>query len=107
MAATKNAKHNTRAVLVHVLEQALRLLHPMMPFVTEEIWQHLPHHGRGAHRGKMDRAAANPRTRESEAAFERIMDTVRAVRNARSEFNVEPGKRIAAMIAARRPHRDV
>lgn len=97
--ADEAAKHNTRAVLVHVLEPALRLLHPMMPFVTEEIWQHLPHHGEALivaqwpEGGKTTDPAA-------EADFERIMDTVRAVRNARSEFNVEPGKRIAAIVAA-------
>ncbi len=98
----ENAKHNTRAVLVHVLEHALRLLHPMMPFVTEEIWQHLPH---ATGRNEALIVAKWPEggkhtDAESEAAFARIMDTVRAIRNARSEFTVEPAKRIAAIIAA-------
>ncbi len=95
----ERAKHNTRAVLVHVLEHALRLLHPMMPFVTEEIWQHLPHKGEALIVAKFPEGGKHTDA-ESEAAFARIMDSVRAIRNARSEFNVEPAKRIAAIIAA-------
>lgn len=95
----EHAKHNTRAVLVHVLEHALRLLHPMMPFVTEEIWQHLPHKGEALIVAKWPEGGKRTDA-ESEAAFARIMDTVRAIRNARSEFNVEPGKRIAAIVSA-------
>lgn len=100
----ENAKHTTRAVLVHVLEHAMRLLHPIMPYVTEEIWQHLPHHGvalivvRFPEGGK----ATDPL---AEAEFGRIMDAIRAVRNARSEFGVEPARRIPAVIAAGR-HRN-
>lgn len=95
----ERAKHNTRAVLVHVLEHALRLLHPMMPFVTEEIWQHLPHKGEALIVAKWIEGGKQTDA-ESEAAFARVMDAVRAIRNARSEFNVEPAKRIAAIIAA-------
>ena len=95
----EHAKHNTRAVLVHVLEHALRLLHPMMPFVTEEIWQHLPHHGEALMVAKWPEGGKHTDA-DSEAAFARIMDAVRAIRNARSEFNVEPGKRIAAIVSA-------
>ncbi|MCG3140022.1 MAG: Valine--tRNA ligase [Anaerolineae bacterium] len=95
----ERAKHNTRAALVHVLEHALRLLHPMMPFVTEEIWQHLPHHGEALMIAKWIQGGKTTDV-ESEAAFARVMDAVRAIRNARSEFNVEPAKRIAATIAA-------
>ncbi|MBI4674839.1 MAG: class I tRNA ligase family protein, partial [Chloroflexi bacterium] len=93
------AKQNTRAVLVHVLDQSLRLLHPIMPYVTEEIWQHLPHEEEALIVAEWNRGgeATNP---DAEAAFARIMDAVRAIRNARSEFNVEPAKRIAAIIAA-------
>src|SRR5581483_2441742 len=95
----EKAKHNTRAVLVHVLEHALRLLHPMMPFVTEEIWQHLPHEGEALIVAKWIEGG-KPTDPEAEAEFTRIMDAVRTIRNARSEFNVEPAKRIAAIIAA-------
>lgn len=94
------AKRHTRGVLVHVLEHALRLLHPMMPFVTEEIWQHIPHHGEALIVAKWPEGGKRTDP-EAEAVFERIMDTVRAIRNARSEFGVEPGKRIAASIASK------
>ncbi len=96
---TERAIHNTRAVLVHVLEHALRLLHPMMPFVTEEIWQHLPHQGEALIVARWVTGGKSTEP-EAEADWERIMNAVRAIRNARSEFNVEPGKRIAASIAA-------
>ncbi|OQY80191.1 MAG: valine--tRNA ligase [Chloroflexi bacterium UTCFX4] len=95
----ENAKHNTRAVLVHVLEHALRLLHPMMPFVTEEIWQHLPHKGEALIVANWPQGGKHTDA-EAEAAFARIMDAVRAIRNARSEFNVEPAKRIPAILSA-------
>lgn len=94
----ENAKHQTRGVLVHVLEHALRLLHPLMPFVTEEIWQHLPHHGEALIVAKWPEGNKTV-DQASITAFERVMEAVRAVRNARSEFNVEPGKRIAATFA--------
>ncbi len=97
--ADETAKQNTRAVLTHVLERSLRLLHPIMPFVTEEIWQRLPHQGEAlivAQWPRQDREIDH----DAIAAFERVMDAVRAIRNARSEFNVEPAKRIAALVAA-------
>lgn len=95
----ETAKDNTRAVLVHVLEHSMRLLHPMMPYVTEEVWQHLPHHGEALIVAKWPEGGKHTDP-DAEAAFGRIMDAVRAIRNARSEFNVEPAKRIAAVIAA-------
>jgi len=94
----EEAKDTARQVLVHVFDRTLRLLHPFMPFVTEEIWQHLPHEGEALivapwpEAGPMDEAA------EAEMAL--IMEIVRAIRNARAEYTVEPGRRIEAIIAA-------
>jgi valyl-tRNA synthetase len=93
------AKANTRAVLVQVLDQALRLLHPMMPFVTEEVWQHIPHEGISLMVAEYPRAG-QPMNSEIERQFEQIMAAIRAIRNARSEFNVEPARRIPAFIVA-------
>ncbi len=98
------AKQNTRGVLVQVLDQSLRLLHPMMPFVTEEIWQHLPHEGPSLMVAEWPRGG-QPTNENAEKDFERVMSIVRAIRNARSEFNVEPARRIPAIIAASE-HRD-
>ena len=95
------AANATRQVLAYTLEQSLRLLHPFMPYVTEAIWSHLP--------GVAERAEAVmtqswPRSSEhgdasAEDAFGRIQEIVRAIRNARAEYNVEPGRRIAAVFA--------
>ncbi len=91
-----------RQTLAHVLEQSLRLLHPFMPFVTEAIWRHLP--------GMAERGEALMTSRwpvssawedaEVEESFARLQEIIRAIRNARSEYNVEPGRRIQAMISA-------
>ncbi len=93
----------TRQVLAHVLEQSLRLLHPFMPFVTEAIWQNLPGMAEEetalmlaywpAEAGELDEAAAD--------RFERMQEIVRAIRNVRSEYNVEPARRIVAQFNAR------
>ncbi len=102
----EQAKQGTRAILVHAFDQALRLLHPTMPFVTEETWQHL----RSAAPEQLEADALmiapwpTPDRKRFDARAEKefgtIMDIVRAIRNARAEFNVEPGKRIPAVISA-------
>jgi valyl-tRNA synthetase len=94
------AAATTRAVLVYVLDRTLRLAHPFMPYVTEELWQALPH------RGPALIAAAAPRPggavdASALAAFESLQAAVRAVRNARAEYNVEPARRIPAVFVAK------
>jgi valyl-tRNA synthetase len=96
--ADQEARATVRRVLVYVLERCLRLLHPFMPFVTEAVWQHLPHSGEALMIARWPEAGA--RDAEAEAAMQTVMDVVRAIRNARSEYNVEPGRRIAALIIA-------
>ena len=92
------AADTARRVLVYVLEGCLRLLHPYMPFVTEAIWQYLPHRGEALivsqwpATGQVDEQAV--------ADMAGLMDLVRGIRNVRSEYDVEPGRRIAAIIAA-------
>ncbi len=96
-----------RRVLVHVLERTLRLLHPFMPFVTEEIWQYLPH-GNDVASVEALIIAPWPEPGEVDEAAEeemgRIMEIVRAIRNARAEYEVEPGRCIEALIAAGDKH---
>ncbi len=92
------AADNARRVLVYVLDGALRLLHPYMPFVTEALWQYLPHEGEALIVAAWPTAGA-----QDAAASERVaglMDLVRSIRNARTEYEVDPGRRIAAIIAA-------
>jgi len=94
-------------VLAYVLERTLRLLHPFMPFVTEEIWQNLTNgEWRMANGRTIDSImlAAWPGPEgewdvEAEAGMEVIMELTGAIRNARAEYGVDPGRRIAATIA--------
>jgi valyl-tRNA synthetase len=102
------AKQRTRAILTHALDQGLRLLHPTMPFVTEEAWQNLrrqmPDHRQQtlpealivAPWPQADKKFFDAR---AEKDFGLVMEIVRAIRNARAEFNVEPGRRIPAIIS--------
>jgi valyl-tRNA synthetase len=77
-----------RAVLTYVLAEILLLLHPIMPFITEEIWQRLPHEGRTIMRAPWPEPDPARREPEATAAVELVMDLVRAVRNLRSEVNI-------------------
>ncbi len=97
------ARVTVQQVLTYVLERTLRLLHPFMPFVTEEIWQHLPQDGDFAVADALMVApwpGAGEVDDEVEAKMGLIMEAIRAIRNARAEYEVEPGRHISAMIAA-------
>ncbi len=93
--------------LIAVLEQGLRLLHPYMPFVTEEIWQHLKavapegtSSGEALMMAPWPKADAGCLDGEAESDMELLMDLIRQIRNARAEFDVTPGKPIPAIVAA-------
>ncbi len=100
----------TRATLLHVLETSLRLLHPFMPFVTEEIWQSLPYDG-----SSYDNSKAGIRSimiapfpvfsrecedSDAEKRMALVMDAIGAVRTIRGEMNISPSKRLKALISA-------
>ena len=70
----------------------LALLHPFMPFITEHLWQHLPHEGKILARASWPTADEKLRFPEEAEQFERIMDSIKAVRNMRAEANVAPNK---------------
>ena len=91
----------TRQVLAYTLEQSLRLLHPFMPYVTEAIWSHLPGVPDQAESLMTQRLSRPAQSRDASAEddFGRIQEIVRAIRNARAEYSVEPGRRIAAIFA--------
>jgi len=100
----EDAKQRKRVILVHVLDQALRMLHPFIPFVTEEIWQHLPHPPGEVPAlilAKWPEADASRIDPQAEADQNLIMDLIRAIRNARAEYNVEPARQIAATVVAK------
>nr|MBC7245430.1 valine--tRNA ligase [Chloroflexota bacterium] len=98
----KTAAQRTQAILVYVLERTLRLLHPFMPFITEEIWQYLPHEGEALIIAPWPEP--DPLDEAAEAEMTPIMEMVRAIRNARAEYEVEPTKAIAATIVAGQKH---
>jgi len=82
--------------LAYVLERTLRLLHPFMPFVTEELWQHLPHPGEALIVATWPEPG--PRFAEQAESFAAIMEAVRLIRNARAEHGVEMARRIPAVV---------
>jgi valyl-tRNA synthetase len=88
-----------RKVLVDVLESALRLLHPLMPFVTEELWQRLPHDGDSVMLAAYPQGAAV----SGDAAREmgELMELVTAIRTVRAEYGVDPKRRIDVTVATR------
>jgi valyl-tRNA synthetase len=93
------AKKSTQSVLAYVLDRTLRLLHPFMPFLTEEIWQHLPHEPGHtitlAPWPAYDSAFLAP---DSVKEMELLMEAIRAVRNIRAEVNVSPGKKVELLV---------
>ena len=78
----------------------LKLLHPFMPFITEEIWQALPHEGDFLMLSDWPQADPALSFPEEEKAMELIMDAIRAVRTRRSEMNVPPSKKAHLTVAA-------
>ena len=90
-------KRSTLAVATHALDQTLRLLHPFVPYVTEEVWRSLPHRGETLMCQAWPRVNA-PTHDTSVAQFELLRSVTRAIRNARAEYAVEPARRVPATI---------
>ena len=92
------AAETAKTVLIYVIDGILKLLHPFMPFITEEIWQVLPHDG------ETIMLTAYPEYKEEldfsadETEFSRIMEAIRAIRNRRAEMNVPPKKKAAVYV---------
>lgn len=80
-------------VLVQVLGGAMKLMHPIMPFITEEIWQVLPHEGNSIMISQWPVTDASLTDRQAESEMQSVMETIKAVRNMRAEMNVQPGKK--------------
>lgn len=87
-------------VLCTVLETAMRLLHPYMPFITEEIWQHLPHEGKSIMVAPWPQADADLENAEAEREMTAMMDVIKAIRNMRAEVNAAPGRKAPAIVLA-------
>ena len=87
------SKRTAQQVLVYVLDQFLRLLHPFMPFITEEIWQAIPHEGETLICAQWPVYRADLCFQAEADAMESVMQAIRAVRNRRSEMNVPPSRK--------------
>ncbi|SEJ25503.1 valyl-tRNA synthetase [Bhargavaea ginsengi] len=92
------AKKTTRSILAYVLDNTMRLLHPFMPFITEEIWQSLPHEGESIVAAKWP--VADPALSDEQRAgdMKTLMDVIKAVRNIRAEVNTPMSKKVALAI---------
>ena len=95
----EDSKVRAQQVLCYVLTQILKLLHPFMPFITEEIWQALPHQGDYLMLQQWPEHHANLDFPEEEKAMELIMDAIRAIRARRAEMNVPPSKKAQLTIS--------
>ena len=92
------AKNTARSVLVYVFTNTLALLHPFMPFITEEIWQSLPHVGEALMVTEWPKFSEEFNFANDEAEFEKIMLVIKAIRNRRAEMNVPPSKKAKVCI---------
>jgi valyl-tRNA synthetase len=87
------ARATAQYVLWYVLSNTLKLLHPFMPFITEAIWQHLPHEGKSIIIAPWPEEQPSLIDNEAEEQMTLMMETIKAIRNMRAEVNVPPGKR--------------
>ncbi|EST13454.1 valine--tRNA ligase [Sporolactobacillus laevolacticus] len=92
------AKKTTKSVLTYVLDKILKLLHPIMPFVTEEIWQHIPHEGETIMHSEWPVAVAEWSDPEADKEMAALQNVIRSVRNIRAEMNVAPKKPVDLLI---------
>ncbi|MGG5357968.1 MULTISPECIES: valine--tRNA ligase [unclassified Enterococcus] len=92
------SKQTTRSILVYTLDQILRLLHPIMPFVTEEIWQHIPHTGTSLVVAEYPVVHPEYNDETASEGMEVLKELIRAVRNIRSEVNTPISKPITLLI---------
>jgi len=96
-------KQSALQVLVYVLDQTLRLLHPFMPFITEEIWQSLPHDGDALIVAKWPEYSKSLEFKAEESHMESVMEAIRAIRNRRADMNVPPSKKAALYVLTSKP----
>ncbi|WP_193790075.1 valine--tRNA ligase [Paenibacillus beijingensis] len=92
------AKRATQSVLAYVLDRTQRLIHPFMPFISEEIWQHLPHEGDTITLAQWPAYDEKLEAPEAVREMELLMDMIRAVRNIRAEVNVPMSKKVELLI---------
>ena len=96
-------KDTAMSVLVYVLDQVLRLLHPFMPFITEQIWQFIPHEGEALIVANWPVYNQDLAFKAEEEQMESVMNAIRAIRNRRTEMNVPPSKKATLFVLTSKP----
>ena len=96
-------KNTALQVLVYVLDQTLRLLHPFMPFITEEIWQSLSHDGDALIAAQWPVYSQEMAFPKEESLMESVMSAIRSIRNRRAEMNVPPSTKAALFVLTSKP----
>ncbi|QED48809.1 valine--tRNA ligase [Cytobacillus dafuensis] len=95
------AKKTTRSILAYVLDNTMRLLHPFMPFITEEIWQNLPHSGESITIAEWPKAQAEFTDQQASNEMKLLVEIIRSVRNSRAEVNTPMSKKIKMILKAK------
>lgn len=98
------AKKTTRSILAYVLDNTMRLLHPFMPFITEEIWQNLPHEGESITTAKWPEVNEELSDSEASAEMKLLVEIIRSVRNIRAEVNTPMSKKINILVKVKDDH---
>jgi valyl-tRNA synthetase len=93
-------KQRVQHTLVTVLEATLRLLHPFMPYITEELWQRLPHDGESIMVAAYPKASRNGHDAEAERHMDVLIQAVTAVRNIRGEMRISPAQTLSVIVKA-------
>lgn len=103
----EDAKKVAISTLIYVLSNTLKLLHPFMPFITEEIWQHMPVSDESIMISKWPTVEPKQLDEESEEQMEEIMDVIRAIRNIRSEMDVPMSRKAKLYIVPKEGWEDI
>ena len=96
----ESAKRQAQAVILKVLKDSLKLLHPFMPFITEEIWQHLPGVKASIMLADWPDDSMKFACQSAENGMELVMGVIKSVRNIRAEMNVVPSKKVRIILIA-------
>ena len=97
----ETAKKTTRSILAYVLDNTMRLLHPFMPFITEEIWQNLPHQGESITVANWPTKNNDLHDEAAAGEMKLLVEIIRSVRNIRAEVNTPLSKKIKLLLKAK------
>lgn len=92
------SKDETQVILYKVLEKSIRMLHPFMPFITEEVWQALPHIGDSITVTNWPHVQKNLIDKKADSDMALLIDVITSIRNIRATWHIEPQKRLAAYL---------